>query len=194
MVWAKSMPNRTKESYLFAVRTPSEHLHHRLVDAAKDDNFTVAQELSMLLDLRDQWHALTGASHPLGVPAPVPEVVPLRPFKRVLEHGGRGYKRKRTPTSPKPPKPPTPPKPRLPVWRTRKTYNRGTEGVDWFIGPASAHLPGYYQRNLEQTSGAHLSDDRSRTDGDQAHHGTQAPEDGPCPQGAAPQRQAEGRP
>jgi hypothetical protein len=119
---------RSKPTYLFAVRTPSHALHHRLVAAARDDGYTVAQELSMLLDLRDQWHALTGADHPLATIAPVPVVVPLEPL------------------------PPPPPvrKPKKPQWRTRGTYNRGGEGVDWFVGPASAHLPGYYQRNLDQ--------------------------------------------
>lgn len=58
--------------YLFAVRAPSRVVHDRLLIAAKQDGLTVPAELEKLLDLREQWHALTTADHPLARPAPVP--------------------------------------------------------------------------------------------------------------------------
>jgi hypothetical protein len=112
---------RPKPDYLFAVRTPSHVLHHRLRDAAAEDNLTIAQELSKLLDLRAQWDELTAGAHPLGRPAPVPVLIPLEPVT----------------VPPKLTIVETPPK--TPQWRTKGTYNRGREGQSWFLGPASAH-------------------------------------------------------
>lgn len=43
-----------------------------MILAAREDGINVADELARLLDLRDQWAALTAAEHPLGTPAVIP--------------------------------------------------------------------------------------------------------------------------
>jgi hypothetical protein len=66
---------RDERGKLFAVRGGPE-LRLRLAAAAREDGLTVAAELSMLLDLREQWGVLTAGAHPLGRPAPIPPIPP----------------------------------------------------------------------------------------------------------------------